>query len=137
MKRMKYGTLVVERKEYEIIKKVTQSQAKDGDANQRIAIEKLLAELKSAKLLAAEDMPNDVVRLNSTVTFMVSDFNKKRFKIVSPEQSDISQNKLSILSPMGLALFGYSQEDKVEWLFPSGINTITIIEVNQDSEEDI
>lgn len=129
---MKYGGLVVEKKEYEIVKKITSKEAKETDRAQRTAIEKLLTELKSAKLLSSADMPSDTVRLNSTVTFVIADLFKKRFKIVPPEQSDISQNKLSILSPMGLALFGYSQDDVVEWQFPSGPNTIRIIQVDQD-----
>lgn len=133
MKRMKYGTLIVEKKEYDIVRAATSKEAKVGDDGQKLAIGKLFDELRSAKLLPSVDMPKDVVRLNSTVTFAISDFNKKRLKIVLPEQSDISQNKLSILSPMGLALFGYSQDDVVEWQFPSGINTITILEVNQDN----
>ncbi|RKS03150.1 MULTISPECIES: GreA/GreB family elongation factor [unclassified Flavobacterium] len=130
---MKYGGLVVEKKEYEIVKKITSKEAKAADRAQKIAIEKLLTELKSAKLLSSADMPSDAVRLNSTVTFVIADLFRKRFKIVSPEQSDIAQNKLSILSPMGLALFGYSQDDVVEWQFPSGPNTIRIIQVDQDN----
>lgn len=130
---MKYGGLVVEKKEYEIVKKITSKEAKAADRAQKIAIEKLLTELKCAKLLSSADMPSDAVRLNSTVTFVIADLFRKRFKIVSPEQSDIAQNKLSILSPMGLALFGYSQDDVVEWQFPSGPNTIRIIQVDQDN----
>lgn len=129
---MKYGGLVVEKKEYEIVKKITLKKASEADRAQKTAIEKLLAELKSAKLLCSADMPSDTVRLNSTVTFVIADLFKKKFKIVSPEQSDISQNKLSILSPMGLALFGYSQDDVVEWQFPSGPSSIRIIQVDQD-----
>lgn len=130
---MKYGGLVVEKKEYEIVKKITSIEAKEADRAQKTAIERLLTELKSAKLLSSADMPSDAVRLNSTVTFIIADLFRKRFKIVPPEQSDISQNKLSILSPMGLALFGYSQDDVVEWQFPSGPNTIRIIQVDQDN----
>jgi regulator of nucleoside diphosphate kinase len=130
---MKYGGLVVEKKEYEIVKKITSIEAKEADRAQKTAIERLLTELKSAKLLSSADMPSDTVRLNSTVTFIIADLFRKRFKIVPPEQSDISQNKLSILSPMGLALFGYSQDDVVEWQFPSGPNTIRIIQVDQDN----
>jgi len=128
---MKYGGLVIEKKEYELIKRIISREVKTSDVNQRMAIEKLSSELKSAKLLLAADMPSDAVRLNSTVTFVIADLFRKRFKIVPPEQSDIAQNKLSILSPMGLALFGYSQDDVVQWQFPSGPSTIRIIQVDQ------
>ena len=118
---MKYGGLVVEKKEYELIKKMTSNETNANDVSQKVSIGKLLGELKSAKLL------------KSVVTFVVADLFKKRFKIVAPEHSDVSKNKLSILSPMGLALFGYSEDDVVEWQFPSGPNTVKIIKVEQDN----
>ncbi len=130
---MKYGGLVVEKKEYELIKKMTINETHGNDLGQKVSIGKLLNELKSAKLLSASEMPTDTVRLNSTVTFVIADLFKKKFKIVAPEHSDISKNKLSVLSTMGLALFGYSQDDVVEWQFPSGPNTVRIVEVEQDN----
>ena len=48
-----------------------------------------------------------------------------------PGKSDIALNMLSILTPMGLALYGYAEGDQVVWEFPSGINTIKIIKVEQ------
>ena len=130
---MKYGGIVKEKKEYELIKKMTSNETNANDVSQKVSIGKLLGELKSAKLLKSVEMPIDIVRLNSTVTFVVADLFKKRFKIVAPEHSDVSKNKLSILSPMGLALFGYSEDDVVEWQFPSGPNTVKIIKVEQDN----
>ena len=130
---MKYGELVVEKKEYELIKKMALNETHGNDVSQKGSIVKLLSELKSAKLLPSVEMPTDTVRLNSTVTFIIADLFKKKFKIVAPEHSDVSKNKLSILSPMGLALFGYSEDDIVEWQFPSGPNTVKIIKVEQDN----
>jgi regulator of nucleoside diphosphate kinase len=130
---MKYGGIVVEKKEYEIVKKILVKELREGDRIQQTAKDKLLKELKSAKLLHAAAMPTDIVRLNSTVTFVLGDLSEKRFKIVQPEQSNLSESRLSLLSPMGLALFGYSQDDVVEWQFPSGPSTIRIIQVEQDN----
>lgn len=130
---MKYGGLVVEKKEYELIKKMTLNETNANDHGQKVSIGKLITELKSAKFLPSKEMPIDTVRLNSTVTFIIADLFKKRFKIVAPEHSDVTKNKLSILSPMGLALFGYSENDVVEWQFPSGPNTVKIIKVEQEN----
>lgn len=106
-----------------------------NDIEQKIAIKKLLNELKAATLKPELEMPQDVVRLNSTVTFRMPEMSLKRFKIVAPEESDVSQKRLSLLSPMGLALFGYAQGDEVEWQFPSGIRTISIVAVEQPKSE--
>lgn len=129
---MKYGGLIVEKKEYEIVKKIILKNLNEGDPIQKTAIIKLLSELKEAKLMNSADIPSDIIRLHSIVTFVIGDLFEKKFKIVSPDQSDISENRLSILSPMGLALFGYSKDDVVEWQFPSGPSNIRIIEVEQD-----
>lgn len=129
---MKYGGLIVEKKEYEIVKKIILKNLNEGDPIQQTAIIKLLSELKAAKLMNSADIPSDIIRLHSTVTFVIGDLFEKKFKIVSPDQSDVSENRLSILSPMGLALFGYSKDDVVEWQFPSGPSNIRIIEVEQD-----
>ena len=129
---MKYGGLIVEKKEYEIVKKIILKNLNEGDPIQKTAIIKLLSELKEAKLMNSADIPSDIIRLHSIVTFVIGDLFEKKFKIVSPDQSDISENRLSILSPMGLALFGYSKDDVVEWQFQSGPSNIRIIEVEQD-----
>lgn len=129
---MKYGGLIVEKKEYEIVKKIILKNLNEGDPIQKTAIIKLLSELKEAKLMNSADIPSDIIRLHSIVTFVIGDLFEKKFKIVPPHQSDISENRLSILSPMGLALFGYSKDDVVEWQFPSGPSNIRIIEVEQD-----
>ena len=83
-------------------------------------------------MLADNEMPADVVRFNSIVTIL--DFKRKphAFQIVSPEKGNIARQKLSIIAPMGLALFGYSQDDVVKWQFPGGVQDITIMKVEQD-----
>jgi len=132
---MKYGRLVVERREYDKVKHILASAEYLNDEEQKTAIRKLQNELKAAELKPELEMPSDVVRLNSTVIFRMPEMSLKRFKIVAPEESDVSQKRLSLLSPMGLALFGYAQGDEVEWQFPSGMRTISIIEVEQPKSE--
>ena len=79
-------------------------------------------------------MPDEIVRFNSIVTIQIPNGDEKTFQIVTPEKSDISLNKLSILAPMGLALFGYAVGDEFLWQFPTGMNKIKIQKVNQVDE---
>jgi regulator of nucleoside diphosphate kinase len=129
---MKYGTLIIEKKEYERVKKIVVIGRDSNDSTQNTAIRKLINELKSAQIMKAVDMPEDVVRLNSTVMFTMPDKKIRKFKIVLPNESDVAQKRLSLLSPMGLALFGYAKGDAIEWQFPSGVNQIEIVEVTQE-----
>lgn len=93
--------------------------------------EELFAELKKAKLVSKDEFPCDVVRLNSTVRIKPEDKNNiMELMIVTPDKADIKERKISIMSPIGTALIGLRQGQKVKWQVPSGKKTFTILEVN-------
>ncbi|MEO6069967.1 MAG: GreA/GreB family elongation factor [Chitinophagaceae bacterium] len=92
--------------------------------------EELEAELKKAKLVNKEDFPVDVVRLNSKVKIKEDDNEKIReLTLVTPGNANIGEGKISVLAPMGTALIGFRQGQKVNWQVPSGKKTFTIMEV--------
>ncbi len=128
---MKYGELIIEKKEFEMLKQLISMSQHYRDKSYRNSIEKLLAEMNRAKVVPNSRMPLDVIRLNSEVAISVPGNMKRRYRVVTPEMSDLNQNKISILAPMGLALFGYAKGDEVEWEFPTGLNKIQIIDVIQ------
>lgn len=128
---MKYEKVIVDKKELEILKNFFSAIPNEKDKIYRLSFEKLLEEIKKAKVVDSSKMPLDVIRLNSVVTIKTDFGGEMKFHLVIPEKSDLSKNKLSIMSPMGLALFGYAENDEVEWEFPSGLNTITITKVEQ------
>ena len=93
--------------------------------------EELEAELKKAKLVGIENFPHDVVRLNSRVKIKEDKNNKlMELTVVTPEKADIREKKISVLAPIGTALIGFRQGQKVKWKVPSGKKTFTIIEVH-------
>lgn len=128
---MKYEKVVVEKKELEILKNLVSTIQNEKSKTYRLSFEKLMDEIKKAIVLDSSKMPLDVIRLNSFVTIKTSSGMEKKFQVVTPEKRDLSQNKLSVMAPMGLALFGYAESDEVEWEFPSGLNTILITKVEQ------
>ncbi|MDP2161141.1 MAG: GreA/GreB family elongation factor [Flavobacterium sp.] len=128
---MKYEKVVVDKKELEVLKTLFSTIHNGKDKTYRLSFEKLMEEIKNAKVLDASKMPQDVIRLNSVVTIKTDFGGEKKLQLVIPAKSDLSQNKLSVMAPMGLALFGYAENDEVEWEFPSGLNTIRITKVEQ------
>lgn len=128
---MKYGTIVIDEKELEQLKKIVSTAQNSKDEIFKTSVQKLYNEIKTAKILKSDKVPTDVVRFNSKVTIKTPFSNASEYQIVTPERSDISANKLSILSPMGLALLGYAVDDEIMWQFPSGMNTIKILSVEQ------
>jgi regulator of nucleoside diphosphate kinase len=130
---MKYEEIIIEKREYELLKQIISNAEHNKDKTYKASIEKLTNELKSATIVNGEFMPDEVVRFNSVVTIQTPFGEPKCYQIVTPEKSDIAQNKLSILAPMGLALFGYAVSDEIMWQFPTGIHAIKILKVEQQS----
>lgn len=128
---MKYGRIIVEKKEFAILKRLLLQSEPKADSIHASSVAKLAEELKEAETVENSLMPEDIIRLNATITISTPMDKEKTFQLVLPGQSNISQNKLSVLAPMGLALFGYAEGDEVQWQFPSGINTIKILKVKQ------
>ena len=92
--------------------------------------EELRAELKKARLVDKEEFPSDVVRINSTVR--VKDEEKDKvleFMLVTPDRANITENRISIMAPIGTALLGFRKGQQVKWQVPSGKKTFTILEV--------
>lgn len=132
---MKYGNLIVEKREADMVRKLIASKVDRDDVVRRSSVGKLASELAGAQTLTEPEMPQDIVRLNSVVTIRAAQNREQTFKIVLPAQSDISRQRLSLLAPMGLALFGYAESDEVTWEFPSGVQQIQIVSVTPPETE--
>ncbi|UJH92873.1 GreA/GreB family elongation factor [Antarcticibacterium sp. 1MA-6-2] len=116
---MKYGVIVIEKKEHELLRRIMSMAHYHKDQTYKNSIEKLTLELAKAKVLPNKDMPGDVIRFNSIVTIETAYNVKKTYQLVTPDKSDIRQNKISVLAPMGLALMGYAEGDEILWHFPA------------------
>lgn len=98
-------------------------------ANQA-ALDLLEKELYSAKLVDPHDIPRDVITMNSRVTVTDADSGEKMtFTLVFPSASAATENRLSILAPLGMALLGYRIGDVVEWTVPAGVKKLRIDEI--------
>ncbi|MDQ3278655.1 MAG: GreA/GreB family elongation factor [Bacteroidota bacterium] len=98
--------------------------------------EELEAELKKARVVGNDELPEDVVCLNSQVTIKDEKGGKlMEFMLVTPEKADIKQRKISIMSPVGVALIGYSKGERVSWQVPAGKKTFTILDVRHVAVE--
>lgn len=128
---MKYSTLIVDTKEFDYLKQVLANAPHKGDRTYKASINKLAEELKQAKICESSAIPDDVVRMNSTVTIQDPYRNFNSYQIVRPELGNIAENRISILAPMALAVFGYAEGDEFMWQFPLGLQKIKIVKVEQ------
>jgi regulator of nucleoside diphosphate kinase len=131
---MKYGHLVIEKKEYLLLKRFMNLSGYYKNDTLRNSVKKLLGELESAQICDEADMPKDIIRFNSIITIVSKNGWQKTFRLVMPTDSDVKNNRISILTPMGAAVMGYAEGDAILWDFPSGEQSLTIEKVEQDNE---
>jgi regulator of nucleoside diphosphate kinase len=91
--------------------------------------EKLQAEIKKAKIVENNEFPSDVVRLNSIVKIRSDKNDIIQLTVVTPDRADIKDRRISVMAPIGTALIGFRQGQKVNWAVPAGKKTFTILEV--------
>ncbi|MER8826076.1 nucleoside diphosphate kinase regulator [Mesorhizobium sp. M0938] len=77
--------------------------------------EELLAEMDRARITRAAAMPAGVVRMGSTVTILGNDGSTQRITLVYPGEADITESRISVLTPLGTALIGAAAGQVVSW----------------------
>jgi regulator of nucleoside diphosphate kinase len=107
---------------------VSMELALDADSNRHLT--RLIAELQRAEVVAADEVPHDVVTMNSEVVLRDEDTGEtETYTLVYPNQADIAQNRLSVLAPIGTAILGYQVGDVIRWSVPAGVRRVRIEEV--------
>jgi regulator of nucleoside diphosphate kinase len=77
--------------------------------------------LDLARVVQPEKVPGNVVTMNSRVLFQdVATGEKGTVTIVYPADADPSNEKISVLSPVGSALLGEAENSEVELPLPHG-----------------
>lgn len=86
--------------------------------------------LLKAKIVNDKSLNKNIITLNSEVEFIKEDLNKPmKVKLVLPHEADLSQRKISIFTPIGIALIGFKESYTFDWLFPSGRKKLKILRV--------
>jgi regulator of nucleoside diphosphate kinase len=130
----KTNTLILRKDDYSLLNSYLDNARLQSTFNRRDA-EELQAELRKAKLVSSDAFPGDVVGLNSKVRIKADDKKEEmEFIIVTPDKANIKEKKISIMAPIGTALIGFRQGQKVKWKVPAGSKTFTILEVSNNYE---
>ena len=93
-------------------------------------LDHLEAELARARVVAAEDVPADVITMNSTVQLLDVDAHEEMtYTLVFPKDAEMSQGKISVLAPIGTAMLGYRVGDTFTWKVPQGLRRFEVKKV--------
>ncbi len=106
-----------------------------AEHRQPVVAAMLLEEIERAELHDPETMPEGHVRLSSMVTFVDERTHEAReVKLVLPGEANIAEGRISILTPMGAALYGLAAGHCIDWPDLSGNRRpIRIVRVEQAS----
>ncbi|SLM32961.1 transcription elongation factor [Desulfamplus magnetovallimortis] len=86
--------------------------------------------LASAKIIDPDSVPKDCIRFASRVLLENLDSGEEvRYMLVGQEESDISKGKISVSSPLGMALIGKKPGDEVILQAPGGKRSYEIIDI--------
>lgn len=116
--------LVLRKKDYEKICAIL-------EAFRTEVAELLEEELERAEIVPDDELPPDVVSMNSEVRFIDTTSNHEfTVTLVYPDEADAGESKVSILAPVGAALIGLKVGQSIDWPLPSGkLKRIKVIEV--------
>lgn len=106
--------------------------AKEAQSHHEFKIGKLELMLSKVKIITPEELPKNEIHILSVVK--VLDMKNKEeisFSLVSPEEADFEQDKISVTSPIGKALLGKKKNDVCEVEVPAGLIKYKILEISK------
>ena len=84
------------------------------------------AEMRRAVVLPSGQVPSDVITMHSKAVISFGDGEDEIYTLVYPDEADLTENMVSVLSPVGTAILGYRAGDVVDWEVPDGTVAIHV-----------
>jgi regulator of nucleoside diphosphate kinase len=104
-----------------------------GKVSQRVKWELRLLEneLRRARIVAPEELPPDVITINSRAELLDLETGERmEFTLVLPANENVNDGKISVLAPLGTAMLGYSVGDEFVWHVPHGLRRLKVIKLH-------
>jgi len=87
-------------------------------------------ELNRASVVPDGELPRDIVRVGSTVTYSSDGNSVRTVTIVFPEEVNAAAGRISVLSPVGAALIGLRPGQAITRMgWDGGFSTFTVLSV--------
>ena len=126
--------IIIGKEDFEILNAYVRGLTSVRDFDPKNAAS-LQDELKKATIVEKDKLTEDVVRLNSRVIIQEGTKDKLiELVLVVPDKANIKERKVSVFAPIGTALIGFRQGQKVRWNVPAGSKTFTIMKVDNQIE---
>ena len=107
-------------------------EAKNAQAANETKIAELENKLRYAKIIDESEIDTKTVQVGNTVKVLDMEFNEEEsYTIVGSTEVDLSQNKISNESPIGVALMGAKKGQVVEAQAPAGVIKYKILSITK------
>src|SRR3989338_2179800 len=106
--------------------------AKDAQAHNEARIADLETKLAKVRIIENENIPSDKIYIVAIVTLKDLESDEKiTYIMVSPEESNYEENKLSIFSPVGKGLMGKKEGEEVTIQVPAGTLKYKVLKIKR------
>lgn len=107
--------------------------AKEAQSLNEKRIAELEDKLSRAKLIDESAMPKDEILIGAKVSLKDMDSSEElEYSLVSEEEADYSSGKISVTSPVGMALLGHKELDVVKIKIPAGTLRYKVIKITRE-----
>ena len=106
--------------------------AKDAQAHCEARIAELETKLSQVRIIEDSGIPTDKIFIGATVT--LEDLNTDeeiRYVLVSAEEANYEEGKISILSPVGKGLMGHKQGEEISITVPAGTLKYKVVKIER------
>ena len=118
--------IFITRTDQERLEKLIETEEEFAAGN-KAPLQELRDELKRAIVTESQKIPQDVITMRSKVLLRdINDGEEMIFTLVYPDEADMLEGKISVLAPIGMAILGYRENDRIEWSTPGGIAQLQV-----------
>jgi len=121
------GDIYITEIDRERLDKLIETELRGGKAQGK-DVRSLAGEVGRAIVVPARLIPGDVVTMNARALLEL-DGEQTEAELVYPQDADWSARKMSVFSPVGTAILGLSEGDRIEWEVPGGSMAICVRKV--------
>lgn len=106
------------------------SYAWEKQSRDKRHLQELREELDAAEVIRPDEVPDNVVTMNSVVKVRDLDTGGQvEYRLVFPGDADPASNRISVLAPVGTALIGTQVGGLINWESPSGVRRLLVDEL--------
>ena len=107
-------------------------EAKNAQEENETKIAELENKIRYAKIIDETEIDTKTVQVGNTVKLLDIEFNEEvSYTIVGSTEVDLSQNRISNESPIGLAIMGAKKNQTIEVQAPAGVVQYKVLSISK------